>query len=83
LDANAHRRRSQCSDAQSAARSMRGKCVELIDILTRLHGANMADLASLMPSEFSALHRYLAEARDAALQLDATRKELRSGDLDV
>jgi len=71
------------ASAQNAARSMRGSCVELIDILTRLHGANMADLASLMPSEFSALHRYLAEARNAALQLDATRKELRSGDLDV
>lgn len=71
------------SDAQTAARSMSGNCVEMIDILTRLQGADMRDLASLMPFEFAALHHHLAEARDAALAVDLCRKEVSRSACDV
>ncbi len=63
------------TSATSSARSMPGKCVEVIDILSRLQGADMKALARLMPVEMAALGRALNEVRDAAILLDEGRRQ--------
>lgn len=63
------------TQAKSSARSMSGKCVEVIDILSRIQGADMKALAGLMPVEMTALNHALNEARDAAILLDESRKQ--------
>ena len=62
---------------------MPGKCVELIDVLTRLQGADMSELANLMPFEMAALNHALIEARDAAITVDQYRRDSSGSALDV
>jgi hypothetical protein len=63
------------AQARSAARSMPGKCVEVIDVLSRLQGADMKALAGLMPIEMASLNHALNEVRNAAILLDESRRQ--------
>lgn len=75
--------RTAALEAQAAAPSLSGKCVEVIDVLTRLQGADMKRLASEIPAEIAALNRFLVGARAAALLVDEHQRRAPSEVCDV